>query len=230
MKKNIFILVLLLAGNLQAGFLHRSTLLGGSNDDVNWEIALDSSNNVYIAGYTASNDYPIVSGFQTVFTGWDGAFSKFNSDLSGLIYSTYLGGNGYDDFIGISVDVNENCYLSGGTFSADFPIVSGSWDTSYNGNGDAFISKLDATGSSLIYSTYLGSGEHEYSRGSSNDANGYLYLVGPTASVYFPTTAGAVSNVYGGGTFDIFATKLDQNGTGLVYSTFIGGTDYDHTW
>jgi len=133
-----------------------STYLGGGNSDRGYGIAVDSSGNAYVTGYTCSTDFPTSSAYDSSLGAYIDAFvSKLSSNGSTLIYSTYLGGGGNDDVgLGIAVDSSGNAYVTGYTCSTDFPTPSG-YDSSYNGGyDDAFVSKLSSDGSTLIYSTY----------------------------------------------------------------------------
>lgn len=147
--------------------------------------------------------------------------------LDPVLYSTYLGGSSSDWGFGIAVDPTGNTYISGMTFSADFPTRNAfdgtfSGGTPSTGGGDAFVSKLDARGSSLIYSTYLGGSAWDASRGITVDSAGNAYLTGGTQSADFPTR-GAVDASYNGGDSDAFVTSLDPRGM-LRWSTFLGGS------
>jgi hypothetical protein len=140
-----------------------------------------------------------------------------------LAYSSYLGGGSYDSGEAIAVDASGNAYVTGFTASSDFPVTSGAFQTTYGGNQDAFVSKVNATGSALIYSAYLGGGEDDSGWGIAVDASGNAYVMGYTASSNFPTTAGAVQTTYGGNK-DAFVSKLTAAGCALVYSTYLGGS------
>ena len=116
----------------------------------------------------------------------------------------------------------------GHTHSTDFPTTTGAFQTTYGGgNGDAFVTKLNPTGTALVYSTYLGGTGNDYGYGIAVDTAGNAYVTGYTASTDFPTTPGAFQTTYGGGNDDAFVTKLNPTGTALVYSTYLGGTDSD---
>jgi hypothetical protein len=135
-----------------------STYLGGGGPDGGSGIAVDASGNAYVTGVTASSDFPTTPGaFQTTYREVQDTFvSKLNAAGSALLYSTYLGGSGYDNGSGIAVDASGNAYVTGGTSSSDFPTTPGAFQATYGGNGDAFVSKLNASGSALLYSTTWG--------------------------------------------------------------------------
>src|SRR5438309_281207 len=207
-----------------------STYLGGSGDDIGFGIAVDSAGNAFVAGITDSANFPTTPGaFQTTYGGGsingDGFVAKLNPTGSALIYSTYLGGSGDDLGFGIAVDSAGNAYVTGLTDSANFPTTPGAFQTTYGGgNADAFVTKLNPTGSALIYSTYLGGSGEEGGKGIAVDSAGNAYVTGLTDSANFPTTPGAFQTTYGGGNSDAFVTKLNPTGSALIYSTYLGGS------
>jgi hypothetical protein len=201
-----------------------STYLGGSGDDEGAGIAVDASGNAYATGRAGSSNFPTTPGaFQTILRGGSNAFvTKLSSTGSALIYSTYVGGSQYDSGTSIAIDVSSNAYVTGIAYSPDFPTTPGAFQTTLSGYYDAFVSKLNATGSALAYSTYLGppiNGARGY--GIAVDASSNAYVVGDTYRG-FPSTPGAFLNcsVRGGG----FVTKLNFIGSTLLYSTCLGGT------
>ncbi len=148
----------------------------------------------------------------------------------GLLYSTFLGGSGGDRGRDIAVDGAGSAYLTG-TTSSDFPTTAGAFDTTYNGgNFDAFVTKLEAGGAALGYSSYLGGSGIDEGYGLALDGAGNAYLTGDTHSADFPTTAGAFDTTFNGGGFDAFVTKLDAAGAALGYSTYLGGSGGDLGW
>jgi len=140
-----------------------------------------------------------------------------------LVYSTYLGGSGGDAGVGVAVDSAGNAYVTGVTGSADFPTTAGDFDTTLGGNGDAFVTKLNAAGSALLYSTYLGGSGDDVGLGMAVDSAGNAYVTGATVLGNFSTTAGAFDTTSNGGT-DAFVTKLNPAGSALLYSTYLGGS------
>jgi uncharacterized repeat protein (TIGR01451 family) len=206
-----------------------STYLGGSVGDVGRNIAVDSSGNAYVTGYTNSADFPTTPGAnQTTYGGNTDAFvAKLDSSGSGLVYSTYLGGSQYDVGTIMAVDGSRNVHVIGGTDSSDFPITPGAYQTTNNADGadSAFIAKLNPSGSDLAYSTYLGGTHYAFGRGIAVDSSGNAYVTGSTSATDFPTTPGAYQTAYGGGAYNAFITKLNPTGSGLVYSTYLGGSD-----
>ncbi len=200
-----------------------STYLGGSQGDVGYAIAVDSSGDTYVAGQTCSTDFPTVSPEQAANAGQCDAFvTKLNPTGTALIYSTYLGGSGGDQANGIAIDSTGNAYITGITNSTNFPTTAGSFQTTYQGgDSDAFITKLNPAGSALVYSTYLGGTDADSGNAIALDSSGDAFVTGETYSDPFPTTAGAFQTAYGG-RGDAFVTKLNPAGTTLVYSTYLG--------
>src|SRR5439155_446811 len=145
-----------------------------------------------------------------------------------LSYSTYLGGDGFDEGRGIAVDATGHAYVTGFTDSTNFPTTTGVFQTTFaEGSGDAFVTQLNPAGSALVYSTYLGGSGFDTGLGLALGAGGTAYVTGNTDSADFPTTAGVFQTASGGGN-DAFVTKLNSTGSApLVYSTYLGGTGFD---
>jgi len=208
-----------------------STYLGGSSWEEFREIAIDGSGNAYITGNTYSSDFPTTPGaYDTSYNGgsWDAFITKINSAGTDLLYSTYLGGSNDDWGGGIAVDGYGNAYITGMTDSGDFPTTPNAYDTTHNGYTDAFITKIDSTGTNLIYSTYLGgSNSNDWGFEIAIDGSGNAYITGYTYSSDFPTTPSAYDTSYNGGYGDAFITKINSTGTNLIYSTYLGGNDSD---
>jgi hypothetical protein len=251
---------------------------GGSNGDAATALAVDSSGNAYLEGYTGSSNFPTTSGaFQRTFGGFglggvgDAFVAKFNPALSGsasLAYSTYLGGNGDDGYFGdqaigdvysvgqqidggIAVDSAGNAYVTSATTSTNFPTTAGAYQTTSNINldhhgvaqdSDVFVTKLNATGSALVYSTYIGGGGSNGSSGGKHggkgggniysggasiavDATGDAYVTGWTNSTQFPTVNALQTT--NAGAYDAFVTVLNPSGSGLLFSSYFGGSSYD---
>ncbi len=208
-----------------------STYLGGSGADLATSLAVDTSHNVYLTGFTDSSNFPTANAAQSTLGGAQDAFvSKVNPAGSALLYSTYLGGSSADQGFGITVDSQGNAYVTGRTTSTDFPVATGAFQPTYNGTGalgDAFVSKLAASGSSLVFSTFLGGSGSDVASSIALDTQGNVYVTGSTGSTDFPITPGAFrsachSNCDSVDT-DAFVTKLNPTGTALVYSTYLGG-------
>ena len=208
-----------------------STFLGSAQNDIGNDVAVDNAGNVYVTGRTLSPLFPTTpgafdttqngSGFEDVFV------TKLNASGTGLIFSTFLGGAFYDEGLGIAVDSNQNVYVTGSA-SSSFPTTVGSFDTTFNGGSDVFVTKLNSTGTALVYSTYIGASSIDSANDLAIDANNNAYIVGRTSDtvVDYPTTAGAFDTTHNGSD-DAFITKLNDTGTALVYSTFLGGSAID---
>ncbi len=208
-----------------------STYLGGSGDENPLYMALDRFGDVYLTGFTSSIDFPTTPGsFQTIYGGgpFDAYVTKLNPEGSALLYSTYVGGSGDDEALGIAVDDSGHAYVVGSTSSLDFPTTDGAFQRSFaGGNTDGFVTKLNADGSALAFSTYLGGSGDDFALIGPTDPGGHVYVEGFTSSTNFPTTPGAFQRKYAGGPDDSFVTKLNHDGTGLIYSTYLGGTGDD---
>ena len=165
-----------------------STYLGGSGDEIGYDIALDATGNMYIAGSTTSTNFPTAGAFQSTAPGGtlDGFVTKLNPAGTALVYSTYLGGSGTDTALAIAVDSAGNAYVTGVTISDTFPTVN-AFQGTRGGNSDTFVTKLNAAGSALVYSTYLGGSSAESGFGIAVDSAGNAYVTGPTGSLNFPT-------------------------------------------
>ena len=223
--------------NSSGSFLVYSTYLGGGkviNGTEDWgeAIAVDAAGSAYVTGYTYAPDFPVTGGaFDTTRAGLDAFVTKFTPDGKSLVYSTFLGGAGREQGQGIAVDVNGNAYVTGLTESFDnpftsayegFPVTPGAFQL--KGSYDAFVSKFNPQGSALVYSTYLG-GSAGVDRGwaiALDDASNAC-VTGDTESSNFPVS-NAIQATYGGGSRDAFVTKLNAMGSGLLYSTFLGGS------
>jgi hypothetical protein len=151
--------------------------------------------------------------------------SKLNKHGAALVYSTYLGGSGDDEALGITVDKEGNAYVTGFTSSTNFPTAR-PLQVSNGGGLDAFVSKLNEDGAALVYSTYLGGSGDDLGNGITVDREGNAYVVGSTSSTNFPTAV-PFQGTYGGGFSDAFVSKLNQQGAALVYSTYLGGGGND---
>jgi hypothetical protein len=189
-----------------------STYLGGSGYDGGGEfdngpsIAVDAAGNAYVTGFTLSTDFPTMNPFQPANGGGGDAFvAKINPEGSALVYSTYLGGNKADRGTGIAADNAGNAYITGSTWSFDFPTLN-PLQHIRRGTADAFVAKLNATGSALAYSTYLGGSGLESSESIAVDSTGNAYVTGSTYSTDFPTMNPLQPTYAGGG--DAFVAKL----------------------
>jgi uncharacterized protein (TIGR03437 family) len=232
-----------------AGALIYATYLGGSSDDVGNGIAVDSAGNAYVVGNTASANFPAASPIQPasfrgcsasltyVPSGCTDAFvAKLSKGGDALLYSTFLGGTGRDTGTALAVDATGSAYVTGLTDSADFPTVKpmqaalGAGTCGSSPCTDAFVAKVNAEGSQLVYSTYLGASGSDSGSAIAIDPGGNAYIAGSTDSPGFPTTPGAFGKTCGGtcGGGDAFAVKLNPAGSALVYSTYLGGSQGDY--
>jgi uncharacterized protein (TIGR03437 family) len=210
-----------------------STYIGGTGGDIGLGIAVDSSGAAYVAGATTSADFPVVRAIQPFRGGpdelpTDAFVLKLNGAGSSLTYSTYLGGTGGDLARAIAVDSQGSAYVTGITSSSGFPILSPFQAALRGGDPldlDAFVTKLNATGAGLIYSTFLGGTRGDIGSGIAVDASGAAYVTGVTYSPDFPVMNAMQSGLRGSA--DAFVTKLAPSGLELAFSTLLGGDAYD---
>ncbi len=204
--------------------LSYSTFLGGANTDNALGIAVDKDGNAYITGSTVSLDFPGPSVIQPVKGIFSDAFViKLNPSGLAIVYATWLGGNGSDSGNSIAVDAAGNAYVTGETSSTDFPKTAGALQASSAGAADAFVTKLNPTGSALVYSTYLGGNNTDRSYGIAVDADGNAYLTGQTDSGNFPTL-GSTSSRSGSPIFKNATTSGNwaPSSGGLAVASIIG--------
>jgi hypothetical protein len=238
-----------------------STYLGGSNIDVANAIAIASDGTAFIAGGTFSSDFPTAHPLQPNAGGpvdfpQDAFVAKLSADGSTLLYSTYLGGSKDDIANGVAVDFLGNAYVTGTTHSSDYPVTPLAFEVNCGGDGacgatwnpqglivsNGFVTKLNAAGSALIYSSYIGYYEDVSCQSIAVDGNGIAYIAGqttdniqPTVTINppetppppFPITTTAFQQVYGGGATDAFVMTLSATGTSVLYSSYLGGSGED---
>ncbi len=212
--------------NAAGSTLVYSTLLGGSGSEIGEGIAVDQAGNVYTTGYTTSTNFPRANALKATCDGGDAYVTKINAAGSAFVYSTCLGGTGNDAGKGIQVDAAGNVYVTGTTGSTNFPTVNPIQATNAGPASfpqDVFVTKINAAGTALVYSTYLGGGSFDNSRGIAIDPSGNAYVTGFTQSTNFPT-ANAIQPTKSGSNRDAFVTKISPAGSAFVYSTFLGGT------
>jgi hypothetical protein len=212
-----------------------STLIGGSDFDEAYSVAVDANYYAYITGWTKSTNFPLANAFDTSFNGGDGNpggdcfVLKLSPDGQSVVYSTFIGGARDDIGTSIAVDNAGNAYVTGQTKSIDFPIVNAYSSKYSGGQGDCFVFKLGTDGENLIYSSYVGGTGEDYSECIQIDNIGNAFVTGWTFSDDFPTV-GAFDDSYDGTinfNSDCFVFKLSMNGDSLVYSTYIGGAGYE---
>jgi hypothetical protein len=229
-----------------------STYLGGNAWESGNAIAVGSDGSAYVVGTTQSTTFPVVTpvppnpnitpsnptgGFGSGAT--ENAFvTKFNPEGSALVYSTYLGGSTADIGLAVDVDAAGNAYVTGETFSTNFPVTPGVFQTAFavNAASNAFVTKLNTDGT-LGYSTFLGGGSLNDGAGSSDspagikvDATGNAYVAGTTDATNFPMQAPLQGALGGLGATNAFVTKLNPTATALVFSTYLGGEFFDMAW
>jgi hypothetical protein len=219
---NVFVTKLNSSGN---GLVY-STVIYGSSGQGGLPIALriDSSGNAYIAGQTATTNFPTTSGaYQT--SGFGSFITKLNSNGTALVFSTIFPTN---SLRALALDSSNNVYIAGynyGFTGGGFPTTTGAYQTTpAGGSNDAFVTKLNSSGTALVYSTYVGGSADDRAYGLAVDSSGNAYVTGITHSSGFPTTTGAYQTTHGGGGEDAFVAKLNSSGSALTYSTFLGGS------
>ncbi|HPA81481.1 MAG TPA: SBBP repeat-containing protein [Thermoanaerobaculales bacterium] len=209
--------------------------IGGSEDDGGGFLAIDADGSAYVSGYTWSTEasFPVTVGPDLSYNGGRDAFvAKVNATGTSLDYCGYIGGGSEDYSYGVGVDAAGNAYVSGYTYSdqASFPVTVGP-DLSYNGSGDAFVTKVNAVGNALSYCGYVGGSESDLGFGIAVNAAGNAFLTGYAASdeSTFPVTIGPDLS-YNGGDRDAFVAKVAAAGTALDYCGYIGGSQEDWGW
>jgi hypothetical protein len=213
--------------------LSYSTYLGGSSGEIGYGIAVDADGNAYVTGSTGSIDFPTVNPLQAATVGdFDAFVSKLDPTGTTLVYSTYLGGTGFDRGTGIALDASGNAYVTGMTASNNFPTTANAFQATFGGGtcgtafcSDAFVAKIQADGAALTYSTYLGGSDADFGQAIAVDSSGSAYVTGSTLSANFPTASAL--QAASGGNSDAFVSKLSADGRTLTYSTYLGGADGD---
>ena len=205
-----------------------STYLGGQGEDRCFGIVVDHEHHAYVTGLTQSGDYPTTPGsLQPVFGGaLDAVVTKLNADGTDVIYSTFLGGGSIEQGHAIALDFAHNAYVTGEVQSRDFPTTPGAFQTEFGGNRDAFVTKINAAGSELVYSTYLGGAARDHGHGIAVDRATNAYVDGWTVSRNFPL-ASPLDASGDGSDGDAFFTKLNYMGSALLFSTYLGGVEQE---
>jgi hypothetical protein len=207
--------------NADGSALIYSTYWGGSGGEGGSRVAVDPAGNTYIGGYTFSPDFPTVNAIQPTYAGnVDAYLTKLSADGQKAIYSTFLGGSGFEYGWDVAVDSAGNAYMTGFTQSTDFPTAHALQPTNHGG-ADAFVAKINGSGNALVYSTYLGGSNTDLGTTIAADSSGNAYVGGYTKSKDFPTVNAIQPTNHGG--FDAFVTKISGDGSALLYSTYLGG-------
>jgi S-layer homology domain/Beta-propeller repeat len=214
-------------------YLSYATYFGGIIADLPQSLARGPDGSIYVTGYTASSNFPVINAYQPVYQGQNDAFvARFSADGT-PIYSTYLGGNYLEAATGIAVDSAGNIYVTGWTGSTNFPTAN-AFQPTYAGNWDVFVTKLNPSGNALVFSTFLGGSAQENYQSTGDiavDSAGNVYVDGDTQSTDFPTHNAYQPQHSNPGSTDLFVTKFDPTGQALVYSTYLGGSnggEYSH--
>jgi hypothetical protein len=233
-------------GNLGTNLIY-FTYLGGSADDAAYCLAVDGAGRAYVAGATDSPDFPITNAIpgHTTIQGKPSKLGNYPTDAfvaeldaggSNLIYSTYLGGESSEAAYGIAVDSSDNAYVTGFTYSTNFPTTNAIQQhlaciNSLYFNANAFVTKIASNGQSLVFSTYFGGTNYDLGRSIAVDSSNFVYVTGFTASTNFPNTNSFQKYLNGStnqtSANDAFVAKFDSTGTNLLYSTFLGGNNND---
>ncbi|GMK40985.1 hypothetical protein PCCS19_40410 [Paenibacillus sp. CCS19] len=213
--------------NATGSALLYSTFLGGSAANIANGIAVTAAGIAYVAGSTQSSDFPVTAGAFMTANPTPGTNTAFVAQLkesgSALNYGTYLGGSGSDSALDIAFDSLGNAYVTGSTTSTNFPTTTFAFSRTFGGSTDAFVTKLNAAGTSLVYSTYLGGTSLDVGSNIAVDSTHTAYVLGTTNSSDFPIVPGAVQSKLNGSQ-DLFFTMVSLTGTDLLYSTYLGGS------
>ena len=211
--------------NATGSALTYSTYLGGTQVDNGSSIKVDAAGNAYALGFSSSTDFPTTPGaFDTTANGaFDVTLTKLNPAGSALVYSTYLGGDGFDNGNDVALDGSGNAYVTGNAGSVNFPTTPGAFDTTPDGS-DVFVTKFNPAGSAAVYSTVIGGTQGEGANGIVVGSGGDVWLAGSTSSTDYPVSADASDATFNGGAADAFISQLNAAGSALPFSTFLGGS------
>lgn len=219
--------------NPSGSALTYSTLLGNT-DSAATAIAIDNSGNAYVAGETDSTTFPTKSPIFGTFSAGTGGSNAFVTELNptggALVYSTYLGGSITDNATAIALDSTGNAYVTGVTASPDFPVTSGAFQSACAAacaSDDSFVAEIQAGGSSLVYSSFLGGSERDDANSVAVDLSGNAYLAGLTQSTDFPVQSALQMALPSGATQNAYVAKVNSGGGSLAYATYLGGNAQD---
>lgn len=203
-----------------------STFIGGTNMDYSYGIKVHSNGNYSIAGHTYSNDFPTgpVGTYDATFNDFKDIFvTQFLESGASFVYSTYIGGSGSDDCFAMAIDGSDNIYLTGASNSSNYPVTSGAFQFVKNSGNDVIVTKLNSTGTALVYSTFIGHSGNDVAYGIDVDGSGNAYICGYSDSQLYPTANPVQQWLAAANYTDAIVTKLNATGTALVYSTYLGG-------
>lgn len=217
--------------DLSSGALLDATYLGGLETESALSLKIGSTGDIYVAGYTLSDDFPLLNPIFNTFSGGISAGDAFiliiDNTLSSLNFSTYLGGSAEEVALALSLDNNDRMYITGFTSSENFPLYN-AYDQTFNDVVDAYVTCIESNGDSLVYSTYLGGFGTDFGSDLTCDELGYVFLTGNTQSTNFPTT-NAIDNNFSGSN-DIFITAINPAGDSILYSTYYGGAQFESVY
>ena len=205
------------------GAITWSSFLGGASWDQANGVAADASGNVYVTGTTDSSDFPFKNAYSSTNHGSGDAFVAKIAPAGSLVYSTLLGGSGSEFSSAIAVDGTGAAYVAGTTSSSNFPLAS-ALQSSYSGDTDGFLTKVQPAGNSLAYSTYLGGANSDYINAIAVDASNSVFVAGYSGSPSFPSAAPVLAFTSG---IDAFVAKLNPAGSGYSYFTYLGGSSFE---
>jgi hypothetical protein len=204
-----------------------STYFGGNNQDEVHGMAAGSNGDIYVAGFTVSKNFPISNAYQDTMQGnVDAIVMKLSKGGDTLFYSTYLGGDSLDVANAIAIDGSGYAYVTGRTKSSDFPVAN-AYQSSLQGEEDIFITRLAVNGKSIVYSTFLGGSKSEQANSIALDGDENIYITGYTLSSNYPAVNAYIA-LSPGTNGSNFVSKLNSNGSALVYSTYLGGTGVEY--
>jgi hypothetical protein len=210
-----------------------ATYIGGSIEDQGYAMDIDDLGHMYVTGRTNSYDFPVTPGAYDTYR--ENMFSevfvaKLNADGSDLVYATFLGKDGDDQGVGIAVDDSGCACVAGATNSDDFPVTPGAFDTVYASSRKGFVTKFNQDGSDLVYSTFVGGSYNDVCLAIAIDDSNNVYVTGYTYSDDLPCSPDAFDTTYGTGSMDAFVIKLNPDGSGLIYGTYLGGSAEDEAY
>ncbi len=203
-----------------------TSFLRGGKTDYAYDIAVSQAGQAYLVGSTESANFPTTAGaYDRSLAGtWDGFIAQLTTEGK-LAYSSYVGGNGEDAIRNLAVNKKGLAFVTGYTYSTDFPLTANAFDRSLGGTIDAFFAKMNANGTALLYSSYLGGSTNDYGNELAIDSKNQVYVIGQTDSNDFPTNSSAFDKTYGGN-LDAFVSKFSSKDK-LSYSTYLGGSEFE---